>query len=412
MKACIISIGNELLNGQTVDTNASWLSGQLFAMGIATAGCWMVPDEAGRIVDALSEATKVGQLIVLSGGLGPTDDDLTRQAVAAFLGVELEFQPDVLDELKAFFEERGSVMADKNRSQAYIPAGCEMLDNPYGTAPGFASIKDDILIAVMPGVPSEMKAMFSEQVVGRIQKKHSGSVIASGKVRCFGVGESTLAQKLGDLMDRRRNPLINCTCGSGEILLHVIAHAEDRQTAQEMVKADQTMLTELLGDWVYGFDDDSLAQIVGNLLSGAGKTIALAESCTGGWVGQMLTDVPGASDYFTAGWITYSNQAKIEQLGVPQPLIEEYGAVSEPVARAMAQSAAQKAQTDLAVAITGIAGPAGGTEQKPVGLVYIGIVFEGQCEVHEFRFPPTNRWFIRKRTAFAALNLIRLKLQV
>ena len=412
MKACIISIGNELLNGQTVDTNAAWLSQQLCEMGVAAAGCWMVPDEQNRIVDALSEAVKQGHFILLSGGLGPTDDDLTRQAVAAFLGVELEFQPEVLEKLKAFFEERGSVMAEKNRSQAYIPSGCEMLDNPYGTAPGFAVVKDDVLIAVMPGVPSEMKAMFSEQVVGRIQRIHSGSVIASGKVRCFGVGESTLAQKLGNLMNRSRNPLINCTCGSGEILLHVIAHAADRQTAQEMVKADQVMLAELLGDWVYGFGDDSLAQIVGNLLSDQKKTIALVESCTGGWLGQMLTDIPGASSYFTVGWITYSNRAKIEQLGVPRPLIEEYGAVSEPVARAMAQLAAEKAAADLAVAITGIAGPTGGTEQKPVGLVYIGVVSEGQYEVHEFRFPPTNRWFIRKRTAFAALNLIRLKLQV
>lgn len=412
MKACIISIGNELLNGQTVDTNAAWLAEQLFAMGIATAGCWMVPDEQERICEALSQATQCGQLILLSGGLGPTEDDLTRQAVAAFLGVELVLQPEVLDELKAFFETRGSVMADTNRSQAYIPDGCEMLANPYGTAPGFSVEKDGALIAVMPGVPSEMKAMFSEQVTGRIQQKYSGPVIASGKVRCFGVGESRLAEKLGDLMDRKRNPLINCTCGSGEILLHVVARADDRETARQMVRQDQAMLSELLGEWVYGFDDDSLAGIVGDLLKDSGKTIALAESCTGGWVAEMITDIAGASEYFTAGWVTYSNQAKIEQLGVSEQLIEQHGAVSEPVARAMAQAAAEKGKADIAIGITGIAGPSGGTEQKPVGLVYIGMAFEGQCVVHEYRFPPTNRWFIRKRTAFAALNLVRLQLQV
>ena len=412
MKACVVSIGNELLTGQTVDTNAAWLCERLFAMGIETVGCWMVGDCQQRIIEALDEACRQGDWVLVTGGLGPTDDDLTRPAAAAFLGVELVFQPHILEQLKAFFESRGSVMAAANRSQAYIPAGCEILDNPCGTAPGFAGTKGESLIAVMPGVPSEMKTMFSEQVVPRIQAIHTGSVIASGKVRCFGVGESTLADRLGDLMARGRNPLINCTCGAGEILLHVIARADDKEAARKMVAADQAMLKDVLGDWVYGFDEDGLAELVGRLLKSSGKTIALAESCTGGWVGQMLTDVPGASDYFTAGWITYSNEAKIEQLGVPRELIERHGAVSEPVAEAMARQAAQKAGADIAIGITGIAGPGGGTDEKPVGLVYIGLFSDGDCTVHMFRFPPTNRGFIRKRTALAALNLVRLKLGV
>ncbi|MHC4926833.1 MAG: competence/damage-inducible protein A [Planctomycetota bacterium] len=412
MKACVVSIGNELLTGQTVDTNAAWLCEQLFAMGIETVGCWMVPDVQKRIVEALEQTCRAGQLVLVTGGLGPTEDDLTRQAVAAFLGVELEIHKDLLEWLKEFFESRGSVMAEANRSQAYIPAGCEVLDNPCGTAPGFVGKKGDTLIATMPGVPSEMKTMFAEQVLPRVQAIRTGSVIASGKVRCFGVGESRLADKLGDLMDRGRNPLINCTCGSGEILLHVIARADDTETAKQMVKGEQVMLADFLGDWVYGFDDDSLAGIVGGLLRSRGKTIALAESCTGGWVGQMLTDIPGASEYFSAGWITYSNDAKIEQLGVPRELIEQHGAVSEPVAQAMAQQAAAKSGADIAIGITGIAGPGGGTGEKPVGLVYISLCFKGDSQVHEFRFPATNRWFIRKRTAFAALNLARLQLGV
>ncbi|MHC4552638.1 MAG: competence/damage-inducible protein A [Planctomycetota bacterium] len=408
----MVSIGNELLTGQTVDTNAAWLCEQLFAMGIETVGCWMVPDVQKRIVEALEQTCRAGQLVLVTGGLGPTEDDLTRQAVAAFLGVELEIHKDLLEWLKEFFESRGSVMAEANRSQAYIPAGCEVLDNPCGTAPGFVGKKGDTLIATMPGVPSEMKTMFAEQVLPRVQAIRTGSVIASGKVRCFGVGESRLADKLGDLMDRGRNPLINCTCGSGEILLHVIARADDTETAKQMVKGEQVMLADFLGDWVYGFDDDSLAGIVGGLLRSRGKTIALAESCTGGWVGQMLTDIPGASEYFSAGWITYSNDAKIEQLGVPRELIEQHGAVSEPVAQAMAQQAAAKSGADIAIGITGIAGPGGGTGEKPVGLVYISLCFKGDFQVHEFRFPATNRWFIRKRTAFAALNLARLQLGV
>ncbi len=360
----------------------------------------------------LKAAAEQADIILVTGGLGPTDDDLTRDAAARYLGVELEFHPDILEQLTAFFEKRGKMMAEKNRSQAYIPAGCEIMENPCGTAPGFWGHKDGRFIAVMPGVPSEMKRMFDEQVVGRIRKIHSGPIVMSGKVRCFGSGESTVAQKLGNLMDRGRNPLINCTCGHGDIILHVVAQSEDRKKAAEMVESDKKMLSALLGDWVYGYDDRSLPEIVGDLLRKTSRTIATAESCTGGLLAKMLTDVPGSSDYVLAGWVTYSNEAKIRQLGLPEKMIAENGAVSEPVARAMAVGAAQKSGADIGIGITGIAGPGGGTDEKPVGLVYIGIDVKGECFVEECRFPAVNRGFIRQRAALSALNLIRLQLRI
>lgn len=412
MKVCTISIGNELLNGQTTDTNASWLAGRLFEMGIPTVGGWTIPDEINRVLDALHTAAKQADIILVTGGLGPTDDDLTRQAVADYLGFELEFHPEILNQLEDFFAKRGRVMAETNRCQAFIPAGCEILDNPIGTAPGFWCQKEKAVIAVMPGVPVEMKRMFDEQVVHRIRSIHTGAVIAGGKVRCFGPGESTLAQKLGDLMDRGRNPLINCTCGSGEILLHIIAQAENRKTAEVMIDEDKKMLSALLGDWVYGYNDRSLPESVGDLLRKTSRTIATAESCTGGLLAKMLTDVPGSSDYLLAGWVTYSNEAKVAQLDVPEQLIAEYGAVSGPVAREMAMGAAKKTGSDVAVGITGIAGPSGGTAEKPVGLVYIGVCVNGECFIEECRFPAANRGFIRQRAALAALNLIRLQLQI
>ncbi|MCI0499551.1 MAG: competence/damage-inducible protein A [Planctomycetales bacterium] len=412
-KAGIVSIGNELLNGQTTDTNASWLAGELWGMGIVTAGVWTVPDEVSRIVQALKTAAEQTDILLVTGGLGPTDDDVTRQAMAAWLGVELEFQPDWLEKLKAFFEDRGRKMAPRNRTQAYCPAGCERLDNSVGTAPGFCGIADGVFWAVMPGVPAEMTQMFNEHVMGRIRGlAEGGPVVVSGKLRCFGASESDIAQQMGDLMRRGRNPLINCTCGSGEIVLHIVATAADKTEGMKMLQDDKHMLRELLGDVIFGEDDSGLSLVVGQLLRQHKKTIVIAESCTGGLLSKILTDVPGSSEYMLAGWVTYSNEAKISQLGVYEQLIRDFGAVSEPVARAMAQGAAQKSGADVAVSVTGIAGPGGAAGGKPVGLVYIGVLIDGVCDVKECRFGAASRESIRMRATLTALNQVRLRLQI
>lgn len=412
MKACIISIGNELLSGQTVDTNAAWVSGKLLEMGIPVAGGWTVPDEQTRIVTAIRQAAQVGQLILLTGGLGPTDDDLTRQAVATYLGVDLVFKPELLKQISHFFDSRGRKMSPTNRSQAYIPAGSIVLNNLWGTAPGFWACKDAIYLAAMPGVPAEMKQMFIGQVSPQIKDFIEGEITVFGKLRCFGAGESDIAHKLGDLMKRGRNPLINCTCGEGDIVLSIFATAKDSTEAEAMITNDKRVLRECLGEWVYGEDAHTLPETVGNLLRTRHKTIALAESCTGGLLSQILTDVPGATDYVLAGWVTYSNEAKVSLLGVSEEMIADFGAVSEPVARMMAAGAAEKSGADVSAAITGIAGPGGGTDQKPIGLVYIAVMIDGDCRVQEYRFPPANRHWVRLRSALTALNLIRLRLEI
>ena len=411
-KACIISIGNELLSGQTVDTNASWLAARLLEKGVLTAGIWLVPDEKQRIVRAIEDASQQGELIVVTGGLGPTDDDLTRDAVAAYLGVELKFHAQILETIEAFFQKRGKKMAPKNRSQAYLPAGAERLDNPIGTAPGFRARKKDIDIVVMPGVPAEMKQMFTAHVLPPLEQSLPSARVVCRKLRCFGAGESEIAQKLGNLMERGRNPLINCTCGSGDIVLHINAVSGDEATACSMISEDTAAIKKCLGELVYGQDDQSLAEVVGNLLKKNHKTIAAAESCTGGLLSQMLTEMPGSSQYMLAGWVTYSNEAKIRLLGVPEKLIADSGAVSGPVAQSMAIQAARKSGADIAVAITGIAGPGGRTDEKPVGLVYISVFMDGDCIVQEHRFPAINRHWVRLRSALTALNCIRLRLQV
>jgi len=412
MNACILSIGNELLNGHTVDTNSAWLSGRLLEKGIAVRGVWLVPDELDRIVQSLEQAAEWGDIILVTGGLGPTDDDITRQGVAGYLGVPLEFRQELLDRIQALFTLRGWPMAEKNRSQAFVPQGADVLNNPVGTAPGFWCQRGHLSIAVLPGVPSEMKHMFDTQILPRLAGFKARHVVVNEKVRCFGAGESSIAQRLGDLMRRDRNPLINCTCGAGDIVLHISATAETPEQARELIEKDKHLLNSILGELIYGFGDDSLAEVAGRLLRQKGMTIALAESCTGGLVSEMLTDVPGSSDYMVSGWVTYSNSSKTAQLDVPEGLIVEHGAVSEPVARAMAVGAAQKSGANTTIGITGIAGPGGGTDLKPVGLVYIAVYVDGDCNVYEFRFPPHSRHIVRVRAALTALNLLRLKLQV
>jgi nicotinamide-nucleotide amidase len=302
-------------------------------------------------------------------------------------------------------------MAEKNKIQAYIPAGAKALANNLGTAPGIMAESQGKLFIALPGVPAEMKRMFEESVLPELQRLPSGQAVVVKKLRCFGAGESTIAQRLGTIMQRGRNPLINCTAGSGVITLHIIATAQDKETAEQMAEKDEKLLASTLGELVYGCGEQTLAQVVGEELARQGKTIAVAESCTGGLLAKLLTDTSGASKYFTHGWVTYSNEAKTGELGVSADLIKKYGAVSEQISRAMAQGARKKVGTDFAIGITGIAGPTGGTEQKPAGLVYISVDSHEGCETRRCLFSH-GRQFIRRRAAQTALNMLRLKLNI
>jgi len=408
-KASIVSVGNELLAGRIVDTNAGYLSRQLLSMGIPTVSCYTVGDEIDSIANAMGQAAQQADIVLITGGLGPTDDDLTRQALARFMGVQLEFKEELLAQISEFFANRDIKMSQNNKVQAYVPAGTGALRNNVGTAPGIIAEHEGKIFVCLPGVPAEMKQMFAESVAGKLKQAGGGQVVLMRKLNCFGTGESVIAEKLGDLMQRDRNPLINCTVSGGIITLHIVATAKDKNVAEEMVEKNIQQLREILGDLAYGADEQTLAEVVGVKLGARRKRLAVAESCTGGLIAKLLTDVPGSSDYFTYGWVTYSNEAKIRQLGVDRALIEKHGAVSEEVARAMAKGARDRADTDFAIAVTGIAGPGGGTEQKPVGLVYIAVDAGDLLDVQRYIFSHT-REYIRYRTALTALNILRLKL--
>jgi nicotinamide-nucleotide amidase len=409
-KASIISIGNELLSGETVNSNAAHLSAELLKIGIPVISTYAIGDEIDSVVRAFRHACTDADVVLATGGLGPTDDDLTRQALAKFLGVELQLRDDLLEKIRRFFAGRDLPMPERNAIQAYIPAGAEALPN-IGTAPGIRAESGGKLIFALPGVPMEMERMFAESVLPELQGLAGGQAMVVRTIKCFGAGESTIAERLGDMMQRGRNPLINCTVSSGVITLHIVASAKNTDRAEQMAQSDEKTLRRMLGELVYGMADQSLAEVVGEELTRQGKTLAIAESCTGGLAAKLLTDVPGASRYFTIGWVTYCNEAKIGELGVPAELIERYGAVSEHVAQSMAQGARKKAGTDFAIGITGIAGPTGGTEQKPVGLVYISVDSGTGCETKRCLFSQDRR-FMRLRAAQTALNMLRLKLKI
>jgi nicotinamide-nucleotide amidase len=408
-KASIVSIGNEVLIGQTIDTNAAYLGRKLLSIGIPVVGSYTVGDDIDLIVRALNLASSDVDVVLTTGGLGPTDDDLTRQAFAKFLGTELQLQNELLQKIQNLFAKRDMQMPEKNKVQACIPAGAKALANNLGTALGImAEAKSKLLIA-MPGVPSEMKQMFEESVLAELKRFATEQALAVRKLKCFGAGESDIAELLGSLCLRDRNPLINCTAKHGVITLYIIATAKDRIQAEQMAEKDEELLRNILGELIYGTGEQTLAEVVGQKLAQQKKTIAVAESCTGGTLAKLLTDIPGASRYFSHGWVTYSDSAKNSELCVPADLIKKHGAVSGQVAEVMAQGARKRAGTDFAIGITGIAGPTGGSAQKPVGLVYISVDSDSGCETKRFIIPG-DRDFIRLRTAQTALNMLRLKL--
>lgn len=412
-RTSIVTIGNEILSGITVNTNAAYLADKLLLLGISTVSSYTVADELDSIAQALEAAVEDAELVITTGGLGPTSDDLTRQALAKFLGVELELKKELMEKIENFFIRIGQQMRENTKQQAYLPAGTTALENKIGTAPGIRAEKNEKLIFCLPGVPAEMKRMFESSVLeelAQIVKKSNQSLTVLRKVKCFGEGESTIAEMLEPFCARDRNPLINFTADCGVITVHIVARGKDYNEVTRIAEAEQEKLVERLGELVFSTDEKDLAEVVGCQLIELRKTLAVAESCTGGLLAEIITAVPGASNYFTHGWITYSNDAKINELGVDADLIKRYGSVSGEVAEAMAKGARLRAKTDVSVAITGIAGPSGGTEQKPVGLVYISVDSSFYSETKRFIFA-AGRASIRLRSANAALNMVRLALQ-
>ncbi len=407
-RAWIVSVGSELTLGQTVDTNSAWLSAELARLGVRTDRHLTVADDLSAVCEALSQAAQAAEVVLVTGGMGPTDDDLTRQALAEAAGVPLELHTDSVEQIQAFFTARGRTMAARNKSQAMFPRGATPIENTCGTAPGISMTLHGTPVFVMPGVPFEMKRMFRRDIAARVR---TGGVILSSVLHCFGMGESDLAEKISDLMQRGRNPEIGTTANLGVIGIRINATADSEDAARRMLADAESELRRRLGPHLFGRDEDTLASVVGALLVERRRSLSIAESCTGGLIAELVTDVPGSSAYFVGGAVTYSNAMKTSLLGVDHDLIALHGAASEPVAEAMARGAAAKFDTDYAVAVTGIAGPAGGTPQKPVGLVFVAIADRKSATVRRLQLgSDAPREIVRRRAAMSALNLLRLRI--
>ncbi len=428
MRAIILSIGDELTLGQTVDTNSAWLSAQLASVGCAVAAHLTVPDDQPAIEQAMEESVGRCDVLIVTGGLGPTEDDLTRQALAAVMREPLELNERWLAQLEKFFKRLGRTMPQTNRIQAMIPRGATMIFNTCGTAAGIDASyisgdqKNVCRIFVMPGVPKEMKAMFARDVLPHVEKMGGGAVILSRTLHTFGLGESAVAEKLGELMKRGCNPSVGTTISGGVVSVRINASFGSEPEARRQLEETERACRDALGNLVFGADEETLQQAVARLLVEQKKVVSTAESCTGGLLAKMLTDVPGSSAYYQRGWITYANEAKQDLLLIEPELIAEHGAVSERVVSMMALGALSlyKLESDYGVAISGIAGPTGGSPQKPVGTVCIAVAWVrpdrsleslGPDEVvaRTFNFPG-DREMIRDRSAKMALTMLRYRL--
>jgi nicotinamide-nucleotide amidase len=405
LRAEIISVGTELLLGEIIDTNAAFLSQELAALGIELYHRTTVGDNEQRLKQALIEALARADLVVTSGGLGPTADDLTKETVAAVLGLPLVLDRPSLLWIKEYFARMNKEMTVNNQKQAMIPAGGEALPNANGTAPGVLICKGEKVVVCLPGPPRELIPMFRSYVLPYLRTKSRG-VIHSRVLRLCGVGESELVEEIADLLTDQTNPTLAPLASEGELRLRITARAQSEREAEALIGELEAKLRARLGHWIYGTDDDTLEAVVVKLLRTRGETLAVAESCTGGLLANRITDVPGASAVLERGLVTYSNRAKEELLQVPAAVIVAHGAVSGEVARYMAEGVRMSAGTDWGIGITGIAGPGGGSREKPVGLVYYALVGPGVNLVQKVHWSG-DRVKIKRRTTQAVLDLLR-----
>lgn len=406
VKAVVVSVGAELVSGDITDTNAAWLSRELADLGIPTVRHTCVADDEAALAETLAQSARIADLVVVTGGIGPTPDDITRQAAARATGSELVLDPGALAHIEELFAGWGRTMSRNNRVQALFPAGATVIENPRGTAAGFSVPLGMAEVIVMPGVPAEMKLMWTANVRERLAGKVSERIV-SGSVDCFGRGESDITRELADLMVAGRNPAVGDTAEDAIIRIRIRATARDRDEGRRLVDADKAEIIRRLGDIVFGEDGESLQSAVVEALVASGKTLSVAESCTGGLLGAAITDIPGASRSFLEGITAYHNDVKVRLLGVPQDLIERHGAVSEEVATAMAEGVRARSGADFALSTTGIAGPSGGTPEKPVGLVWIAASSAERTVTRRLNLRG-DRATVRDRTVKHALNLLRL----
>ena len=407
MGAELLTIGTELLLGQIADTNAGWMAQRLAEAGIDVHYKSTVGDNWSRIEAAMRLAMSRADIVLMTGGLGPTEDDLTRDVLAAVLGRPLALDPRVLSAIEQRFAHRRVAMPENNRKQAMVPEGAEVLHNPRGTAPGLWVRQGRSALVCMPGVPSEMKPMLLDQVIPRLRTAFDiRSRIVSRVLKTCGISESALDERIGDYFRDMRNPTIGVLAHAGEIHVRLTCKGEDPGEIAARLDALEEKIRARLVHLVFGRDDEKLEAVVGRLLRARQSTLAVAESCTGGLIASRLTDVPGSSDYFERGVVAYSLEAKRRLLNVPADLLERHGAVSLAVARAMATGVRKTSGAALGLATTGIAGPGGGTPDTPVGLVCAALAWDGGDGAREFRLLG-DREQVKYRGAQMALEMLR-----
>jgi nicotinamide-nucleotide amidase len=409
LTAEIIAIGSELLTPERTDTNSLWLTEQLNQIGIEVKLKTIVGDDDARLEEAIKDALRRSRVIITTGGLGPTEDDITRKIAGRAMARRLQLDEKVLAGIRAKFMQWGRAMPEINARQAMIIEGAEVLDNPNGSAPGMYVEHEGRSVALLPGPPREMKPMFESLVKPRIAAKAGDVRVVRRMLRVSGLGESAVDEKIAPVYRQYTNPQTTILFNRSEIEIHLTAQGKTEQEAELLLDGLAGQIEERLGDAIFAFRGERMEEVVGLRLAVSGFTLATAESCTGGLIAERITGVPGSSVYFREGVVAYSNEAKVRLLGVPSDLIAEYGAVSAPVAEAMADGVRLRADADFGVSVTGVAGPDGGTEDKPVGLVYIALSDDAHTE-HRKLLLPGDRQLIRWRASQAALDLLRRRL--
>ena len=405
MKTAILSIGTELLFGQITNTNTVYLSQKLNMLGYDVMYHYTVGDNPERVRDMIRLAFQDCDLVITTGGLGPTQDDLTKEMVCQVMGDELVMMDEVMSELESYFEKLGRPMTENNKKQAYVPSRAEVFINHEGSAPGFALEKDGKYVICMPGPPREMTSMFEDSVMPYLQSM-SEDVIYYRMLRAFGIGESALETKLLDLIDDQMDPTLATYAKEGECSLRIASKRKTEAEAREAVDEMVEKVKERVGEFIYSCDDEELVQVVCRKLMEKGLTLSSAESCTGGKFAAAVTDIPGISAVFQRGLVTYSNQAKMDELGVKAETLEKYGAVSEETAMEMVEGLRRVSGSDVCVSVTGIAGPGGGSDAKPVGLVYIGFVYGDKKLCRKLQTGDDSRQWNRQYSLLSMLDII------
>ena len=409
MLAEIITIGDELLIGQVVDTNSAWIAEQLNLIGIRVHQITSISDNQEHILQTLEEASARAQLILITGGLGPTKDDITKQTLCKYFDTSLIFSHEAYKNIENLFYHRGVKVTEVNRQQAMVPANCKVLPNVNGTAPCMWFEKDNRIYVSMPGVPFEMKAIMEQEVLPLLLHKHK-QVIIHRTILTEGVGESMLASIIEPWEDALPDFIkLAYLPQPGMVRLRLTAYGKAREVLQNAINRAENELFPLAGKYIFGFDDDTLESVVGKLLRQKGKTLSTAESCTGGNIAQLITSIAGSSDYFKGSVVAYSNEIKEKLLGVPHQTLLDYGAVSEQTVIAMAEGIRERFDTDYSIAVSGIAGPGGGTDEKPVGTTWIAVATPAGSTARKFLLGDHRGRNIRKASV-SALNMLRGKL--